>query len=561
MTPETRRTVLRHAVAIDLMIMAVGAAWLIPSSPAVLFGSFLAAVALSAWLGGDEVGLAATAYAVVALSVFFGRAVDVGSLTAFAATGAVVATIARAARAIQRGEAAVVETAAEDAPPRTEVRPIGAAIPFAIGLPLLVVVLYTDLSDVMMENFPVPSLLQPLIMLLGFVVWKYRHALRPSTAAIHPIVAFMVLYALVVFSTSIWAKETYLTDKKFSEALKAVFVVVLAASLAASWNALQRAFIALIASAALLSTLSVLQIATGRFADAFFGLVELKSGTIYGDVSMPRAAGPPVSDPNFYARILLMTIPLSVVMAFLEKRPRRRLAYAAAAAITTAATLVTYSRGAMLTLGVMAVLLALALRVKVRHIAMGGVAGIFLLLLLPGAITRRLVTIEALLPDHNSGAAYDSSLAQRELLTMSGVAMFEAHPWFGVGAGHYAWYFPQFSEQVGSSWIDYVETGVDRYPHSFYVEVACETGLLGLSMILSAVLAAFLTLYLSRAELLYDGDREHAMLASALAVSIAGYLIASVFLHETHLRYIALFFGFAIAIARLARKQIGEAEA
>jgi hypothetical protein len=49
------------------------------------------------------------------------------------------------------------------------------------------------------------------------------------------------------------------------------------------------------------------------------------------------------------------------------------------------------------------------------------------------------------------------------------------------------------------------------------------------------------------------------MLAAALAVSIAGYLIASVFLHETHLRYIALFFGFAIAIARLARKQIGEA--
>jgi O-antigen ligase len=546
MTPETRRTILRHAVAVDLTVMALGAAWLFPSSPAVLFGAFLVAVAISAWVGGDEVGLAATAYGVIVMSLFFRGEVDVGSLTAFAATGAVVSTIARAARTIadrKVEEQIVVAAPATRAP----------TLPFAIGLPLLVIVLYTDLSDVMMENFPVPSLLQPLILLLGFVVWKYRHALQPASAAIHPIVIAMIVYTLVVFSTSIWAKETYLTDKRFSELLKAVCVIVLAASLAPSWKALQRALIALIASAALLSSLSVLQIATGRFADAFGGLVELKSGTIYGDVAMPRAAGPPVSDPNFYARILLMTIPLSVAMAYSETNRRRRVAYAAAAAITTAATLVTYSRGAMLTLGVMGLLMALVLKIRMRHIAMAGVAGLVMLTLLPASITKRLGTIEALLPGKNTGAMYDSSLAQRELLTVSGVAMFQAHPILGVGSGHYAWYFPEFSNRVGSSWVDYVEPGLDRYPHSFYVEIACETGLLGLAAFFAAVLAAFLTIYSTRRQLLNDGDRDRAMLASALAVAIAGYLIASVFLHETHLRYIALYFGFAIAMARLAR--------
>lgn len=541
MTPEGRRALLRHAVAVDLTVMALGAAWLFPASPIILFGAFLVAVAISAWIGGDEVGLAATAYGVIVLSLFFRASVDVGSLMAFAATGAVVSTLARAARTIQRGEIAVA------APARL------TALPFAIGLPLLVVVLYTDLSDVMMENFPVPSLLQPLILLLAFMVWRNRHVLRPSSAAVHPIVLAMVVYALVVFSTSIWAAEIHLADKRFSEVVKAVCVIVLAASLAPSWKTLQRALIALIASAAVLSSLSVLQIATGRFADAFGGLVELKSGTIYGDVSMPRAAGPPVSDPNFYARILLMTIPLSVAMAFIEKRPRRRLAYAAAAAITTAATLVTYSRGAMLTLAVMAVLLALVLKVRMRHIALASVAGLVVLLMLPQSITRRLGTIEALLPDKNTGAAYDSSLAQRELLTMSGVRMFEAHPILGIGAGHYQWYFPKFSNEVGSSWIDYVETGIGRYPHSLYVEIACETGLLGLIAFFAAVIAAFVTIYTARRTLLRDGDRDRAMIAAALGVAIAGYLVASVFLHETHVRYIALYFGFAIAIARLAR--------
>jgi O-antigen ligase len=549
MSPDTRRTLLRHAVAVDLTVMAIGTAWLFPGSPAVLFGSFLAAIAISAWVGSDEVGLAATAYGVVSLAFLFGQQVDVGSLMAFAATGAVVSTIARAARTIQRGEIEAVPVEAAPARP----------FPYVLGLPLLVVVLYTDLSDVMMENFPVPSLLQPLILLLAFVVWKYRDELHPSTAAIHPIVFAMILYALVVFSTGIWAKETYLVDKRFSEVVKAVCVIVLAASLAASWSSLRRALIALIASAALLSSLSVLQIATGRFADAFGGLVELKSGTIYGDVSMPRAAGPPVSDPNFYARILLMTIPLSIGLAFTAKRTRDRILFAAAGAITTAGVLVTYSRGAMLTLAVMAVLIALVLRVRVRHIALAGVAGIIVLLMLPQSITRRLGTIEALMPEKNTGAMYDSSIAQRELLTMSGVAMFDAYPILGVGAGHYAWYFPKFSNEVGSSWVDYVETGADRYPHSFYVEIACETGLVGLIAFFGAVLAAFLTMYVSRQELLIRGDHDHATLTAALAIAIAGYLIAGLFLHETHLRYLALYFGFAIAIARLARSDVPEA--
>jgi O-antigen ligase len=550
MATDTRRTLLRHAVALDLMVMAVGACYLLPGSAAVLFGMFLAAVALSAWLGGDEVGLAATAYAVVALSVFFGQMVDVESLMAFAAVGAVLSTLARAARTIQRGEAA------EAAQPRAEAKPVAAAMPFAIGLPLLVVVLYTDLSDIMMENFPVPSLLQPLILLLAVVVWKYRRALRPMTAVIQPIVISMALYALVVFSTSIWAKETYYTDKRLSEVVKALFIIVVAASLASSWTALRRAFAALVISAAILSSLSVLQIGTGRFADSFGGLVEVKYGTIYEDVSSPRAAGPPVSDPNFYARILLLAIPLAVGLAFIETRTRRRIAYAGAAAIISCGVLVTYSRGAMLTLGVTALMLALALRVKPRHFVTAGMAGLLLLFVVPQSIARRLTTIEALMPGKNSGAMYDSSLAQRELLTLTGLKMFSENPFFGVGAGHYAWYFPRVSNEVGFSWVDYVPPGSDRYPHGLYVEIASETGIVGLLTFFSAVVAAFLTLYYARRELLRAGDRPHAMLATTAAVAIASYLVASVFLHETHVRYIALFFGFAIAIRRLARENV-----
>ncbi|MFL6248351.1 MAG: hypothetical protein ACJ74H_20165, partial [Thermoanaerobaculia bacterium] len=58
-------------MAVDLTVMALGTAWLFPGSAPVLFGAFLVAVAMSAWVGGDEVGLAATAYGVIAMSLFF----------------------------------------------------------------------------------------------------------------------------------------------------------------------------------------------------------------------------------------------------------------------------------------------------------------------------------------------------------------------------------------------------------------------------------------------------------------------------------------------------------
>lgn len=547
MTTDTRRTILRHAVAVDLVVMAIGIGYLFPGNAIALFGAFLVAVAISAWIGGDEVGLSATAYSVIALSLLFRKSVDPTSLMTFAATGAVVSTLARVARTIQRG----VPAEAEERKAEKAGLPV-LHLPFAIGLPILAVVIYTDVSDVMMETLAVPSVLQPLILLLTVVVWKYRHILQPRSAAIQPVVLGMLLFALVIFASGIWAKEIYYADKALSEVIKASFILVLAASLCASWKSLRQAFMAIVASAAVLSSLSLLQVTTGRFADAFGGLVELKSGTIYGDVAGARAAGPPVSDPNFYARILLMAIPLAVGLAMTETRPRRKVLYAGAAAVIAAAVLATYSRGAMVTMGVMAGLLLFAFRAKPKHVAWAAVAAIVGFILLPDAVARRFLTIEALLPDNNTGAQYDSSIGERELLIRTGLKMFDANPLFGVGAGQYGVHYTKYANQVGSSWVDYDEPGTEEHPHGLYVEIASENGAAGLAAYGFTILAAFLSLQRARRALLARGDTENAALVVGVAVAIAGYLLASVFLHESHHRYIALYLGFVCAIARLA---------
>jgi putative inorganic carbon (HCO3(-)) transporter len=544
MTPHGRRTLLRHLVALGVMAVATGLGMLAPQSPLILFGLFLGAVVLAVWMGGDQVGLAATACAVVLLSIFFASATSVVSLTAFAAAGAALSAIPRV---LEVGRA-----------PSATAEPIGAPLPgeptlgLVFGLPLLIVVMYTDISDALMRRAPVPSLLQPLIVLLAVAVFRARKTLRPATAALHPLVIAFAFYAVVVFATSIWARDVRLVDESVSEIVKALFICVLTASLAARWASLQRAFAALIATATVLAATSIIQITTGRLMNAFLGLVNPQSGTIYASIAMPRAAGPPNSDPNFYARILLIVIPLAVGLAIVHRSRPRRFVYWMAAAVITAGTLVTYSRAAMLTLGVMAALLLVGMRVRPRNIALAGAAALVVLLLMPQTISRRFLTIETLMPDYDTTFVYDSSVEKRKLLVRSGIAMFEEHPIAGVGGGNYQVHFTRFANEIGSAWIDYHPPGSAEHPHGLYFEIAAETGVIGLIAFGAIVVAALLSLERSRRMLVARGRKDHAILAMTVSIAIVSYLIASVFLHETHLRYPALLFGFAIAVARLS---------
>jgi O-antigen ligase len=431
------------------------------------------------------------------------------------------------------------------------------ALAVAFGLPLLIAVLYLDVSDLLMRRASLPSLLQILIVVLSLAVVIWRRALRPATAALQPVVLFLCVYALVVFSTSVWAADARLVDERVAEIIKAILIAVLAASLTPSRSALQRAMTALIAAATLLAATSVVQIATGRFLDAFGGLVSPQAGTMYEHRMGLRAAGPPNSDPNFYARILLIVIPLAIAYALVERRLGRRLAYAAAAAVIVAGTLVTYSRGAMLAMGVMALLVFITLRVRARLMALAAVAAAIVLVLLPADITQRFLTIETLMPGYaETQVDYDSSVEKRKLLVASAVAMFEAHPLAGVGAGHYGRSYPRFANEIGSAWIDYHPAGTREHPHGLYFELASETGVLGLLSFGAVIAAALLSLERSRRTFTARSDRELALVTTTVSIAIASYLVASVFLHETHLRYLAVYLGFAIALARMARGEV-----
>jgi O-antigen ligase len=531
---EKRRSLLRYALAVDLVLIASGLAFLFPASPPIIFGAFIAAVVIVISMGGEALGLAATASSLIVIAVFFRSVVDGTSLLLYVAAAAAAYLIARLMRGTAPGE---------------------TGLPFAAALPLLVVVIYTDLSNAVMTHYAVPSLLQPLIALLALFVWWYRDRFHPSQAILHPVAILLGVYCLVMFTGTVWARDVELADARVAEAVKALFICILAGSLASSWTALRRGIVALIVAATCFSVISVIQVLTGKLTGIFGGLIDLQSGNIYADVSLPRASGPPVGDPNFYARILLVAIPLAVALAVAERWPRRRIAYMFAACAITAGTLLTYSRGAMLTLVVMAVLLAIAWPLRLRQAALAAAGVLVLLLAFPSDVTRRMLTLQNLLPGKTHTLDLDSSVEERELLVRAGMGMFADHPIGGVGPANFETRFRSYGDRVGSPAYDFHPAGTRMFPHGLWVEIAAESGLLGLIAFGSVLVAAFVALWRARRDLLAHRETTNAAMATGLAIALAGYLGASLFLHETHLRYIGLYLGLIVGMTRVARAE------
>ena len=107
MTEETRRSIFRYGIAVDLVVLATGVGMLLPVSPRALIVTYVAAVALSAWKGGWKGGGVALLLSLLALGFVFPELIDAARLIEFAgaavAAGAIVmaANVPRTAAVMQ----------------------------------------------------------------------------------------------------------------------------------------------------------------------------------------------------------------------------------------------------------------------------------------------------------------------------------------------------------------------------------------------------------------------------------------------------------------------------
>lgn len=426
----------------------------------------------------------------------------------------------------------------------------------ALGFLLLVAMLYLDLSEILVRFHRLPSLLQLLVPTLALAAWGDRYGRggpRPGAPPHRLLAGAATAWLAVVLLSTVIARDPHLADERLVATAKGFVLFVLLVGLSGSIARVRAGLWVLVGCAAVPAGMGIWQTLTRDFGNDFGGLARVKDAHIVGRLFEERIAGP-VGDPNYFAQILVMVVPIALHLAWWSGSRRARLAAWAALGTILMGIVFTYSRGGALALGVVLLLSYLDRGLRSRHLAAGAALLVVLAVLAPGEFTRRLATIREIVPGSEQSLRPDSSFQERVIYAKSAWRMYLDHPVLGVGAGNYGVHYQDYADEVGSAARIYGDDQQLRYPHNLYLEVGAETGTLGLLVFGILLAAAFMALHRAGARFQAAERLASAAMCRAVGIGLIGYLVSSLFLHGRHQRYLWLLFALAASLAALSRR-------
>ncbi|MEO8464678.1 MAG: O-antigen ligase family protein [Gammaproteobacteria bacterium] len=235
------------------------------------------------------------------------------------------------------------------------------------------------------------------------------------------------------------------------------------------------------------------------------------------------------SNPNDLAALSI--IALGMCLGFCFSRPLHFLLRVFSLSTAVALTLVivlTQSRGA--TIGVVCGLGVPFVRVafrRTRVLGIAAIAGLALASSLPSTVWHRLPGLANLTSEETVRQADPEGSAEQRLEVLrAGWQMFKDHPAFGVGLG-------AFGEAM--SQYDAALTGYSA--HNTYLNLAAETGVVGLLLWLACVASVLRYAYRSRK---HAPDSALSTQQAWLEYAAYAYLVASIFGAYAHLSFIYL---------------------
>lgn len=415
-----------------------------------------------------------------------------------------------------------------------------------LGLFVLVFMTYTRFSDVLVHEHSLPSIAQPLsLLLLAIIVGRWFLLNENPLSQIEIPLVLLGAYGLVGFAAMLYAVDIDRTQLALEAYLKDIIITVLIIILLRRTTTFRSVIWTLLLAGIFMGSITAYQQLTGSYESTYwgFGLAEIQ--TIVGKSSDYRIAGP-IGDPNFYGQILLVLIPLALERLWHENSLVLRILAGWALAVCLLSTIFTFSRGAFLGLIIIAVLSIWHYRIRFVPLLITILLGSVLLQFVPEQYTERVQTMTNLIPGlSQEDARHDSSFRGRLSETQAGWRMFKEHPLLGVGLNNYAVHYQKYSRQLG---ID--SRLEDRAAHNLYLEIAAETGLLGLTVFGTLLAFTFHSLAKTYHALDQAGQWHEANMLRAFTIGLIGYLAAAFFLHAAYPRYLWLLIGIGLAVSQ-----------
>lgn len=416
------------------------------------------------------------------------------------------------------------------------------------GLLVFIVLTYLRVSDIAVHEYGAPSIARIFIgLLVGALVLRWAVTNEFPRGWVKPAV-LVIAYGIVIFGSILYANDFASAQAAAADYWKDGLITVLVVALLQNRRTFRAVIWALILAGIFVASISVYQYLTGTFDNNYWGFAEAPLQNIVGETEGNRVAGP-IGDPNFYAQILVVLVPLAINRMVNEKKVFLKILAGYGAVVITLAIFYTFSRGGLVAL--LGALVALAfyrppkLRVVIVMVAVMWVV----VLLMPDLFMERMRTVTDVITGKGDVQS-EVSMRGRSSEMLSAWYMFVDHPILGVGANNYPINYQTYSRKLG---LD--NRATLREPHNLFIQVAAETGILGILIFGFILYYIFRCLFVTRRAFSEEGDREYFDLVGAFSAALIGYLIAAMFIHGAYPRYFWLLAGIGMALPQIVKHQ------
>ena len=252
---------------------------------------------------------------------------------------------------------------------------------------------------------------------------------------------------------------------------------------------------------------------------------------------------PLTSNPNDLALMLNVITPITIALATLPKPPLPRLVLGGIAALSAMGVVLTFSRAGFLELATISLLWMWRLRGRVfLEVGLAVAAAMLALLpLLPSGYTSRLATIT------NTEADATGSAGERIRDMVAATAYTATHPVLGAGLG------------MGTLALNEVRGLTWRKVHNVWLEIAVDLGVPGLILFILLVRSAFRSVReardMSRGP---RGDPDVAALSDGILISLAAFIVASLFHPVSYHLYFYYLAALAVAAKQIAQRAVSQ---
>jgi oligosaccharide repeat unit polymerase len=414
-------------------------------------------------------------------------------------------------------------------------------------------IFYANLAVVASQFHDVPQVIASSIaLLLLFPIGKYV-LIERQPLVITPVLPFVLAFLGALFLAAALSSEPVVARKAVVTYLtEGLLLYLLVSNAVRTTRTLNRVVWVLIIAGTLLGAISIYQELTHSYANNYGGLAQVDRVDSGGGFNIapqdseekilrPRLGGP-LGSENRYAQIMVVLMPLALIRVFRERSRRLRLLAASASLLILGGLLLTFSRGAAVGLGATLVLMVLLREIKLRQIlVLLAVVTAIVALAIPDYVTRlsSLQGVTGISTTDDSGYP-DRAVLGRATENLAAWYTFLDNPLTGVGPGvYFREYSQEYANRLG---LRYLES--ERRGHSLYLEMAADTGVIGLGAFLALVVTALAYLYRNM-RYWRERDRERSMVASSFFFALIAYLGTAFFLHLSYQRYFWLLLALA----------------